>query len=342
MASRVSVALALFILLCSPAGAQSAGKKPVLATPFFAFYSDVAANANDALINASASGNERTTQPFVSPADSSCLARQDPSANAGWRTALGFYARSVSPGGWMSRAQTLVRLALAGFGEEIRSAADSQFVEVTLGFLQAATPAYRACLWPEQDRTNLRWIGTLQPLLERIEARIATEVQGLYQSKWTGLPIAVDVVGIVDARGANSYIRDIGGGHLLIASTIPGPSALEIVFHEASHLLVGFGSPFRRELSRAAGAVNYRPHSDLWHVVMFHTTGDVVRRALAESGAVANYQPVVREIHARGVWTELLAPIEQQWMPYVRNERTMAVAMDSLIAALRRAPSRPP
>lgn len=328
--------LGLAILLSAPVSSAPLARERVAlrTTPHFAFYSDFETNLNDALI---AAGLARTkTQPelFRSGAEAGCFDGLPPSARAGWGGAVDYYAKIVSPADWTAREQYLIRVQLAGFDDELKDPKDRQFVEITAGLRAAAAPAYEACRWPAQDAKNRRWIEDLQPRLAAHEQTIAARLEQLYRKRWGGLPIPVDVVEIVNWSGANSILRDTApGGHLLIANSYQGPAALETVFHEASHLLTGRDAPLRKALESAAGETGVRLPGDLWHVVLFYTTGEVVRGILADGGA-AGYTPMLYGIFDRGDWTDYRKPLETAWRPYVDGERNLPEAAASLMAAL--------
>ena len=158
-------------------------------------------------------------------------------------------------------------------------------------------------------------------------------MEELYQEPWDGLPIQVDVVETVNWAGANSVSRDLGGGHLLISNSYQDLAAIEIVFHEASHLLMGRGDPLRRALQEAASALDLPLPRDLWHVVLFYTTGEAVRRILNEAGE-SEYTPMVYEIFGRSSWGRYRDAIESTWPAYMDGERALSEAAADLIQAL--------
>src|SRR5262249_49297093 len=224
---------------------------------------------------------------------------------------------------------------LAGFEEELKDDNDPQFVEIARSLMAAATPAYRACRWTAQNEKNLHWIAALKPQLDAHERIIASRLERLYPRAWTDVPIPVDIVETVDWSGANSILRGQGGGHLLVSTSYEGPSALEVVFHEASHALMDPGNPVRQALNRAASAVDFHPPGNLWHVVLFYTTGEVVRRALNDAGT-KDYTPMLYGIFDQGTWGEYRQPLESAWRPYVDGERSLSDAAAALIEALRK------
>ena len=332
---KAGVILGLGALLSAPGESlgQAPERTPVVTTPHFAFYSDFDTNLNDALIATGLARKGGKPQLFHSGAEVSCFAELPPSARAGWDRAVDYNAEIISPVGFGDRQQYLLRVQLAGFTEELKDAGAVQFVEIARGFRSAATPAYKACRWAAQDEKNRRSIEELKSRLAVDEQKIAPRLEKLYQKQWGGLPIPVDIVETVDWSSANSILRDPAGGHLLISTAYQGSAALEVVFHEASHLLMGRNAPLRQALNSAASAVDYRLPGDLWHVVLFYTTGETVRRILDDR---EKYTPMLYGIFERGTWDEYREALESTWRPYVDGKRDLSEATASLIEALRK------
>lgn len=322
------------MLLAAPAASpgEETGRTTVLATPRFAFHSDFDTNLNDALIAAGIARTGRQPELFHSGDEVLCFGKLPQSARAAWDRAVDYYAEIVSPS---EAQQFLVRLHLAGFGEEVVAPEAVQFLGIAAGFRTAAAPAYKACRWTDQDAKNRRWIEELKPRLAADEERIAARLEKLYQKRWEGPPILVDVVETVNWSGANTIFLDFGGGHILVSTSYQGPAALEVVFHEASHLMMGRGDPLRQALDRAAKAADVRLPGDLWHVIQFYTTGEIVRRVLEDRGE-SGYKPIVYGIYDRGTWVEYRDLLEDTWRPYLDDKRKLRDVATSLIEALRK------
>ncbi len=328
-------AAAILLLSAEAVGGQGEARRPVLTTPHFALYSDVETNLNDALIAAGLARKNKKPELFREGEEAGCFEKLPPSSRAGWDGAVDYYARILSPGSFGSKPQFLVRFQLAGLGVEGRSAADEEYLDVTRGFRTAAAPAYRACRFPSQDARNRKWIAEIGPRLAAEEEKLAARLEALYRKKWKTLPILVDVVETVDWSGANTAWSDAGQGDILITSTVTGPAAFETLFHEASHVLMDRGDPVRAALEKAAKASGVKLPGDLWHVVLFYTTGEAVRQVLDERGP-AGYTPMLYEIFARPAWVNYREPLEKEWKPYVDGKRTLDEAASGLIEALRR------
>lgn len=340
--SRHSViALAAGVLLSAsiavPAGAEK--RAPVATTPHFAFHSDFATNLNDALIAAGAARNRSEPELFHAGDEEPCFGELPPSVRSAWDRAVDYYAEIVSPANSFARQQYLLRADLAGFDSEAHDAGARRYVDIARAFRAAASPAYEACRWAGQDAENRRWIEELEPRLATHEATIARRLQDLYQKRWDGLSIQVDVVETVSWSGANSVFPPPAGGHLLISNSYEGPAALEIVFHEASHGLALRGDPLMQALADAAEAAGVTSTGDLWHVALFHTTGETVRSVLAEAGEPA-YTPMLAEIFDRGDWLRFREAVQSVWPAYLDGKHTLAEAATALVEAFAAEPTK--
>jgi len=310
-------------------------RAPVVTTPRFVIYSDFDTNLNDALISAGLARKKKEPELFHSGAEAGCFDKLPPSERAGWDGAVDYYARIISPAEWNAREQFLLRMQLVGFDAEWRTPDGTEFVELARSFRAVAAPAYRLCRWTAQDEQNRRWIAELKTRLDAEEETLAPRLERLYQKRWKSLPILVDVVETVNWSGANTSWSDAGQGDILITSTVAGTPAFETLFHEASHILMDRGDPVRQALDKAAKAAEFRLPSDLWHVVLFYTTGEAVRGLLDERGQ-KGYTPMLYEIFGRGTWGEYRGALESAWHPYVEGTQTLDEAAARLVAALRR------
>ena len=115
-----------------------------------------------------------------------------------------------------------------------------------------------------------------------------------------------------------------------------GFDALEVVFHDASHLLMGRGAPVQQALEKAASDAGYSLPGELWHIVLFYTTGEVVRSTLEQAGN-PGYKMMVFAIFERPAWPGYREPLETAWRPYVEGRRSLSEAAAALIEAVRRA-----
>ena len=329
------IVLALGALLLAPVAvlADEGGGAAVATTPHFAFYSDFATNLNDALVVAGSARKRDRPELFGSGSEAeSCFGELPGSARAGWNLAVDYYAEIVSPESWMARQQALLRFDLAGFDGELDERGRT-YAGIAEGFRAAAAPAYRACRWPAQDAENRRWIEAVARRIALHGEAIGKRLEQLYATPWHSLPIRVDVVGSAPPVGANSFT---GPAHILASSAISDGEALEIVFHEGSHTLMRRQDPIQVALADAARELGVERErlGDLWHVVLFYTTGQAVRGVLEAAGE-PGYTVYIdaRDLWARG-WGRLREPIESTWSGYIGGERSLSEAARDLVRAV--------
>lgn len=195
--------------------------------------------------------------------------------------------------------------------------------------LEAAAPIYHAGRWAEDDRRNREWIAAVEPLAERFSRALGARLARVYQAGWPNQPIRVDVVVYAGRGGSYATLEPV---HLVIASTDERnqqAAALEVLFHEASHALAGGVAD---GIARRCRALNKPIPRDLWHALIYYTTGDAVRRAIAGS---ETYLPYGHRygLYARG-WRRYLSLLEDYWQPYLDGRTTLDRALSRLVAAL--------
>lgn len=142
--------------------------------------------------------------------------------------------------------------------------------------------------------------------------------------------VPVDVVGYASWGGANTLVSPL---HVMISSEnrwYRGAAALEMVFHESSHLLFSAtGGTIGEALTAAADSLEVSTPRDLWHAVLFYTAGKTTERVLAEAGS-EGYVPYM---YAKGVFTGYHAALEEHWQPYLDGDVGLATAAARIVAA---------
>lgn len=208
--------------------------------------------------------------------------------------------------------------------------------------LEAAAPVYRKHWWKEQDRQNREWIESVAPLVRRIGGTLADELAVVYHATWPQNPIRVDVVFYAGPFGAYTSLDPT---HITVSSSDPrnqGLSAFEILFHEASHPLA---TAVQDGILNACHERGIPIPRDLWHALLFYTTGEIVRRAVADGrlrvpgespGTMpAAYTPYAYRngLYSRG-WENYQRLLETYWKPYLDGQTDFNRAISSLVAGL--------
>lgn len=325
-------ALVLLLLTAAlpPAFGQTA-TTPVLATPHFAFYSDLRTNTHDALIAVATARRSQRPGPF-SADEETCFKSAPDAERQAWDRAVDDYVAAKS-----TRQQRLdERWLLAGLirVDTVGNAGDSEFLRRWSALLDAATSAYRRCRWSAQDTVNRRWIDHVKALLATYEQTLGEELPRLFATGWAGLPFRIDVVNIASFDGANSVSHEPPATlHVLVSSVNPanqGLAALETVFHEASHFLAQPESPLNIALKNAAEHADAKVPPDFLHEVQFFITGEAVRRALAARGET--YTP---DLFALKLFSDRFREnVPRVWMLQIDGRRTLEQAADDLVRAM--------
>lgn len=183
--------------------------------------------------------------------------------------------------------------------------------------LAAAMPLYRAAQWDEDDRANRFWIAVAEPLLASAGEELAEAHARAY-----GVPFPTDVLVDVSPLAWEFGAYTVGEGrhaHAVISSTNGGTqgfAALESLMHEASHAIVGTDSgAIGADLTRAAAELGVKPPWNLWHAILFYTSSELTRRALAARG-VGDYRPIVLGMYERG-FAPYRSALETHWQAYL-------------------------
>jgi hypothetical protein len=196
--------------------------------------------------------------------------------------------------------------------------------------LRAAMPLYRSAQWAEDDRANRFWIAVAEPLLESAAEELAAAHTRAY-----GIPFPKHILVDVTSHGWEFGAYTTGEGdsaHAVISSLDPGTqgfAALESLMHEPSHAIVAPRSgAIGADLARAAAELQRQPRYNLWHAILFYTSGELTRRALAARGV--RYTPFMLAMYERG-FSGFRRPLETHWQAYLDGKVTRDEAIRRIL-----------
>lgn len=203
--------------------------------------------------------------------------------------------------------------------------------------LERAAPVYRAHWWPEQDHTNREWIAQVAPMVQQMGVEISGQLADIYQRPWPANRLRVDVVWYGGPFGAYTSLSPT---HVTISSNDmrnQGIYGFEVLFHESSHALAGgVTDAIAREFRQRDKPIP----RDLWHALLFYTTGEMVRRDLAYGTMnlaalrgvdPASYQPYALRFGLySGGWESFRGLLDLYWRPYLDGQ----VSFDTAIARI--------
>lgn len=206
--------------------------------------------------------------------------------------------------------------------------------------LESAAPVYRAHWWPEQDRANREWIDQVAPMVRQMGVELSGQLADIYQRSWPSSRLRVDVVWYGGPYGAYTTLNPT---HVTISShdaRNQGIYGFEVLFHESSHALAG---SVTQAIAREFRAQDKPIPRDLWHALLFYTTGEIVRRDVLYGGmsvpdlkndGSAPYQTYATRFGLySGSWVRFRGLLDLYWMPYLDGRVSFDTAIARIAAA---------
>jgi len=268
---------------------------------------------------------------------------------AAWNAAVAFYAANYAEKDLLFTTELIELKNQLGDFEDCPEIAgktdkycDAGLPPKLTQILEAAAPVYRAHFWPDHDRANRRWITRVAPLVIEQGVGLSERLADIYQTKWPRQRIRVDVCAYANWAGAYTTLEPLRVTISSLDSRNQGNEALEVLFHEASH---GIAAPVEEAIIRQCHQRDKPIPRDLWHALIFYTTGEVVRPVISAtdqghhepngSGSESGYTPyAVREgLYERG-WKEYYSLLQQFWQPYLDGKATYDDAIARMVSSL--------
>jgi len=316
--------------------------------PVYEFHSGFWLNLHHTLYRVARS--QRSSSSATSPAAVNAgIANLSPGEQRAWSAAVAFYSKTYADKDLtVSLEMILVKNQLGDFEtcEDLaglkKKSCDAGLPAKLTETLNAAAPVYRAHLWQEHDRANRRWIAAVAPLVRRNGLDLAHRLAEIYQTNWPRERIRVDVTSYASATGAYTTLDPLRVTVSSFDARNQGTEALEVLFHEASH---GIADSVQDAIFRECRQREKPIPRDLWHALLFYTTGEVVRpvaqnatdpaRATSSAGSYSGYVPyAVREgLYKRG-WENYLRVLTQYWQPYLDGNVTFEDSIAHMVSAL--------
>jgi hypothetical protein len=264
-----------------------------------------------------------------------------------WNGAVSFYAATYADKDLLFSTELIqLKNQLGDFEDcdelsgRVRKFCDAGLPPQLTHVLESVAPLYRAHLWAEHDRANRSWITRVSPLVISQGVAISERLAEIYQARWPRQKIRVDLTAYASWAGAYTTTDPLRVTISSLDSRNQGTSALEVLFHEASH---GIAEPVQAAIIRECKQRDKAIPRDLWHALVFYTTGEVIRPILATSlpsdgsikGLPPGYTPyALREgLYQRG-WNEYLQLLQRFWLPYLNGGVSFEDAIAHVVSAL--------
>lgn len=294
-----------------------------------------------------------------------------PSERIAWNSALTYYTRNVADrdllfnGDLVNYKNQLAELeTCADLSGRSRPQCDAGIPPEIAKALETAAPVYRAHWWAEHDRLNRAWITSVSSLVRGMGGDMARDLAMFYQARWPPDKIRVDVTCYAGWAGAYTTLDPVDITVSSLDSRDQGLPGFEILFHEASHALAEF---VRDAIVRECRERGKPIPRDLWHALLFYTTGEIVKRTVSTHGLAVRddsnftqgppgspdqtaqnktkpdssaytssaYTPYAfhEGLYNRG-WGSYLKLLERFWQPYLDGKVEFSVAIARMVSAL--------
>jgi hypothetical protein len=268
--------------------------------------------------------------PSVGKVDADELQYLSTQERTTWNEALSYYSQSVVKRDLLfddELIQTKDQL------EDAETSADLANVKIPAKLKAAlleAAPVYRKHWWARHDLENREWIDHLVPLIAKYGSTLSARTSRIYDKPWPQHPIRVDAVAYANWAGAYTTLEPTRPTISTADPANQGIAALEIIFHETSHSMMG---KVMETLQSAETSFNARRsgtafHSgSIWHAVLFYTAGELVMEQ------APGYTPYADK---NGLWVRAWPSpdrslIEQDWKPHMDGSVTLQEALTKLI-----------
>lgn len=180
--------------------------------------------------------------------------------------------------------------------------------------------------FPLDDERNRAWIASVQPLLAKYGADMATEIAMRFETHWPTAPIRVEVTEWAGFGGAYTVTDPILTTMSSADRGYQPPSVLEMLFHEALH---GMDAILTHDLQMAFIKIGKREPRSLDHALIFYTAGALAKKRLGPDYVPYAYREGVWD---RG-WTRLEAAVRTHWQPWLDDQIDLPTALARLANA---------
>jgi len=343
---QIASVLVLAVLLPGCSSVRQAPPEPAAPPPAasrFAFVNDPWINLHHllyhwALADAPPPPPGQRRSPRVEVAERSQTAALTPEERQAWDAAVSYYQRELSRFSLLfDRNMVDLRSRIARISAHPEELSSLPHAEV----FEPAMAVYRRHWWPAHEALNQTWIDQLLPKLETFEPLLAPRLVEAFGGRFPAEKIRVDLCAYSDWTGA--YTTGVPP-HIVISSKDPDLRdlhALEIVFHEVSHI-DPIESPLHAMLEKGFAKHGGKPPENLWHYFIFHTAGALTNEALRSQGLpeIVPYPERTGMYRRIPTWNRYREVLDRSWKEFLAGRMEREAAIDRIAREILTHPMR--
>ncbi len=145
---------------------------------------------------------------------------------------------------------------------------------------------YRQHIWPVHDDYNKKVLSLHLDKIRKMEPSVISKMEELSLNEFPNSEkVRIDLSAYASWSGAYTITDPFF--NIYISSLDPTSDAsefIETVFHESTHLLFRYGSPFRELSYNTAQELKVEQPRSFWHACLFYLCGKVVQQELQQFG----------------------------------------------------------
>lgn len=196
--------------------------------------------------------------------------------------------------------------------------------------MQKADRLYRDNYWEQQQAANnsfiTSWIGTIK----KIEEEVITQCSKYYKYTFAGKKFRIDLTEYATFFGAYTTTEPYVSAVISSGDKRhQGTQGIEIIFHEVSHAMID--EVFRAQ-QKICTDKNIAFDHNVWHSILFYSTGTFVKNALAKEGLehelyisknkLASLNPTIKK---------QIDAITLSWQLYLDGKTDMQTALNAIL-----------
>lgn len=201
----------------------------------------------------------------------------------------------------------------------------------TVAWLNRVSDLYAKHFWPAHGASNTRSLEANIEILRKVEKQAASRLVELSGADWPEGPVRVDLT--YHANWAGAYTTTRPAVHVVMgtAELSDGGEWVELVFHEASHGLIGNRrGAIAEAIAESAAGLDAEVPRNLWHAILFYLAGRVTED-LIEAHTDESYEIYMFQ---HDVFAGYHDHVREHIEPYVAGESGLAEAVRATVASV--------
>jgi hypothetical protein len=244
-----------------------------------------------------------------------------------WEAALNYYEQNLATVDIIFNDRLVAITNLLAKQESSSSLPSTEIDSALKQILENAADIYRARWWSQHDQSNRDWVKMIDPLLIKYGSALSKKITQIYQMSWPAAPLRVDMCVYANWAGAYTTTQP---ARITVGSGDPGikeTQGLEILFHEAMHVLE---DRLVATLNQQARAQGKELPFQLSHAFIFFTAGEIVSQTVPDHKRYAE----INSLWSRAPMDGFRKLLDAHWRPYLEQKAWQKVEFEDAVKSV--------